>query len=381
MKKLLFILVASILLASLSNLVLAQDLSVVSPGIDESCAQMATEPYNVFFFYGDTCPHCAEVEPLIKELSEKYSNFTFFSLEVYRNSTNAELFSDFIERYKIEKPGVPAVFISQDALIGVPQIKHNLEERLNYYLENKPICPLRYNNKEATSHEISPKSKIQLTFLAIIIAALADSINPCAFAVLIFLLLYLETLGANKRMLKVGIIYILAVFVTYFLSGLGLFTIIQKTGITSFVFRLAAIIAIIAGLINIKDFFWYGKGITLAIPESKKPLIEKYIKKASLPAAIILGILVSMFELPCTGGVYLAILALIASNAKALAIPYLLLYNFIFVLPLFIILFLVYRGSSIQKAEETRQSKRKWLRLIMGVVMLALGIAMLLGVL
>ncbi|PIN77358.1 hypothetical protein COV15_02215 [Candidatus Woesearchaeota archaeon CG10_big_fil_rev_8_21_14_0_10_34_12] len=381
MKKLLFLLVASVLFFSLAGFATAQDYSTVSLGSDESCTQIAGEPYHVFFFYGDGCPHCAQVSPLMEELSKKYTNYTFTSLEIYRNDTNAALFSDFVERYGVERAGIPAVFISQDALIGFSQIKNNIEERLDYYLKNKPICPMEYNKKEATSHEISPKNKIQLTLPAIIIAAIADSVNPCAFAVLIFLLLYLETLGANKRMLKVGIIYIITVFIVYFLSGLGLFVVIQKTGITSSVFKIAALIAIIAGLINIKDFFWYGKGITLAIPESKKPLIEKYIKKASLPAAIVLGILVSMFELPCTGGVYLAILALIASNANALAIPYLLLYNFIFVLPLFIILFVVYRGASVQKAEETRQSKRKWLRLIMGIVMLALGISMLWGIL
>jgi cytochrome c biogenesis protein CcdA len=272
------------------------------------------------------------------------------------------------------------VFIGSDVLIGSIQVRDSLEERILYYSTNPPICPLKYNYTATDPHDISPSTSIELTLSAIITAAIIDSINPCAFAVLILLLIYLTSMGASKRTLKIGLIYILTVFVVYFLSGLGLLRIIQSLQVTGPVFKIAALVSILAGLINVKDFFWYGKGITLAIPKSKIATIEKYIAQASVPAAIVLGILVSLFELPCTGGVYLAILSLIARNAVASAIPYLLLYNLIFVLPLFIILFVVYFGFSAEKADKLRVEKRKWLRLVMGLVMLAIGIAMLSGV-
>ncbi len=335
--------------------------------------------YCVYYFYGEGCPHCAQVSPIIQELSEKY-NLTLHKLEIYYNSENQELYNDFVLRYKIERPGVPLVFIGSYALGGTEQIKKNLEEKIKFYKENTPVCPLQYNAQEANLHEISPAKKIELTLPAIISAAVIDSINPCAFAVLIFLLLYLTTLGASRRVLKIGVAYIATVFIVYFLAGLGLLTAIQSLGWTRQIFYVAAVISIVAGAINVKDFFWYGKGITLAIPKSKKPLIEKHIQKASFPAAIILGVLVSLFELPCTGGVYLAILSLIAKNAYAMAVPYLLLYNLIFVLPLLIILFAVYFGVSAEKAEKLRVEKRKWLRLFMGIVMIALGLAMIFGV-
>lgn len=335
--------------------------------------------YCVYYFYGQGCHFCAQTSPLIDQLAKRYPNFTFYKLEIYFNETNQQLFQDFKTRYNIKRGGVPAVFISSDALFGVSNIKNDLENKVKHYLNTTPICPLNYNKEEAGLHEIEPSQKINVTFSALIVAALIDSINPCAFAVLIFLLIYITSLGASRRALKVGIVYILTVFVVYFLAGLGLLTAIQSIGITRSIFSFAAFVSIIAGLINIKDFFWYGKGFSLAIPESKKPVIEKYVQKASLPAAIILGILVSLFELPCTGGVYLAILTLIAKNAYALAIPYLLLYNLIFVLPLMIILFAVYFGFSAEKAEKLRVEKRKWLRLIMGLIMVALGLAMLTG--
>lgn len=335
--------------------------------------------YCIYYFYGLGCPHCAEIAPYVDELMLKYQNFSFHKLEIYYNETNQNLFQDFVSRYGIARAGVPAIFMSSEAFIGNDQIKNNLETRIKFYLENPPICPLNYNGQEADLHDISPTTKIEVTLPALITAALIDSVNPCAFAVLIFLLIYLSTLGATRRTLKIGLVYIATVFIVYFLAGLGLLTAIQSIGLTGIIFKIAAIISIIAGLINVKDFFWYGKGITLAIPESKKPLIQKYISRASMPAAIILGILVALFELPCTGGVYLAILTLIAKNAYAMAVPYLLLYNLIFVLPLVVILLAVYFGVSADKAEKLRVEKRKWLRLAMGLVMIMLGLAMILG--
>jgi cytochrome c biogenesis protein CcdA len=334
----------------------------------------------IYFFYGQGCQHCARVEPVIEGLVAKYPEVKLKKFEVYFNTTSQDLFADFNKRYDIKQRGVPSVFIGDRAFVGDTPIIDNLEKSINYYQQNKPVCPETYNKVEASVHQINPPSRNELTLTAIITAALVDSINPCAFSVLIFMLVYLLALGSKKKMLKVGITYIVVIFIVYFLSGLGLFTVIQSTGLTRTIYFVAAIIAIIAGLINVKDFFWYGKGISLVIPESRKPLIQKYIQQATVPAAIVLGVLVSLFELPCTGGVYLAILSLLSSKMSlAAGIPYLLLYNFIFVVPLFVILFIIYKGLSPEKAEAWRLQKRTWMKLAMGLVMIALGIIMLAG--
>ncbi|MBI5072176.1 hypothetical protein HZB93_04845 [Candidatus Falkowbacteria bacterium] len=219
-----------------------------------------------------------------------------------------------------------------------------------------------------------------LTIPALIGGAAIDSINPCAFAVMIFLLGYLLALGSPKLILRVGLVYIVTIFVVYFLAGLGLLKALTAFGVAGIIYKIAAVVLLFVGLVNVKDFFWYGKGFTLAIPESRKPLLQKYIRKASIPAAIVLGFLVSAFELPCTGGVYIAVLGLLANRGTQIsAVPYLLLYNLIFVLPLFIILGLVYFGISAKQMEEWRTKNRKWLRLVLGLGSLALGILMLLG--
>ncbi|MGC9048609.1 MAG: cytochrome c biogenesis CcdA family protein [Patescibacteria group bacterium] len=221
---------------------------------------------------------------------------------------------------------------------------------------------------------------MNLTIPAIIGAAIIDSINPCAFAVLIFLLGYLSLIGSSKRVWRVGLIYIFTVFIVYFLAGLGLLKILTSLHLTLIISKVAAVLLIILGLVNLKDFFWYGKGISLAIPESKKPLLEKYIHRASIPGAIVLGFLVAAFELPCTGGIYLGVLCLMAEKCtRWQGILYLLLYNLIFVLPLLIILAVVYFGSSSAKLETWRMKYRRWMRLLAGLFLMVLGVLMLIG--
>jgi cytochrome c biogenesis protein CcdA len=334
----------------------------------------------IYFFYGQNCPHCASIEPFVQEMAAKHPQVELKPYEIYFNSTNQAMFNDFVSRYGISMAGVPAAFIGDRALVGESVIRNNLEQAIQYFIENGPICPETYNRQEGTPHDVSPASNLELTVPTIVLAALVDSINPCAFAVLIFLLLYLTSIGDKAKMLKIGIAYISAVFVTYFLSGFGLFAIIQTAGLTRIVYTLAAVLAIGAGIVNVKDFFFFGRGISLSIPESRKPTIKKYVEEATMPAGIALGFLVSLFELPCTGGIYLAILGLLGSKMTVMqGIPYLLLYNLIFILPLIVIFLIVYRGLSPEQAETWRKSNRKWMRLVMGILMIGLGAAMLLG--
>ena len=327
----------------------------------------------VFYFYGKDCLACKETKPFIDELESKYTDVHFHRLEIWYNESNRELFFKFCDVYCVNEKLVPIVFIGDKFLIGVESIKENLENEITKCIEMNCPCP----EEKVQDAVIVPKK--ELTIPIVISAALIDSINPCAFAVLIFMLTYLIALGIRRRTLFMGLGYIGMVFLTYFLAGLGLFAAVETTGISVILFRVAAGIAIFAGIINIKDFFFYGKGFSLEIPKSRKPLIEKYIHRASLPAALILGFLVSLFELPCTGGVYLAILSMLANNmTRTAAIPYLLFYNFIFVIPLFVILALVYKGSSAERMEKWRVSKRRYMKLIAGLFMIGLGIIMLL---
>src|SRR3989338_1847460 len=223
----------------------------------------------------------------------------------------------------------------------------------------------------------------QLTLSIIIAAALADSINPCVFGVLIFLLAYMTRVFKNTlRMLIAGFIYITAVYVTYFLIGVGIFTLAYTAGLAKPFYWFAASVAIAAGLFEIKDYFWYGKGFSLQIIPGGAERIKKYSTAMknmetkhpmiSLAIAGLLGIFVVFVELPCTGAPYLAILGLLSKGAYSTAIPLLLLYNLIFILPLFVIVGLVYFGHTSRTLEKWRKEHRGLMRLGIGLFFFSL---------
>ncbi len=210
-------------------------------------------------------------------------------------------------------------------------------------------------------------------------AAVIDSINPCAFGVLIFMLSYLAK-TAKHKMLYHGSVYILAVFITYLVAGWLLLPVIRQFAIWSvyFYYIIAAII-FLAGLIELKDFFWYGKGISLSIFPSEARRIKAYVKHVSekTSSAFALGVFVALVELPCTGFMYLAVLTLMQRAGLNIEnFSLLVLYNVIFVLPLFVILFAVASGKELKEIEAWRHKHKHLMRLLIGLALVILAVWM-----
>lgn len=217
-----------------------------------------------------------------------------------------------------------------------------------------------------------------LTIPILVGAAIIDSINPCAFGVLIFLLAYLfKAFHSRRSVILHGLTYISAVFLTYLLAGLLLLPVISQLGrVSTGAYVGIGIILIIFGILEIKDFFFYGKGPSLGIFPSAGRRIELIIRHITgkLSTSFFLGVFVALVELPCTGAVYLGVLALV-SLAGLTANNFLLLviYNLLFVLPLVIILLLIHRGGQTEKFEMWREKYRGYMRLAIGLLLIALG--------
>lgn len=209
-------------------------------------------------------------------------------------------------------------------------------------------------------------------------AALVDSINPCAFGVLLFLLAYLlKTVKKKSTMVLNGMIYIFGVFITYLAAGLILLPIVRALGQFSvWSYRVIGLIVIIAGLLEIKDYFWYGKGFNLAITPNNAQRIKMYTNKVGTKksTAFLLGVFVALVELPCTGAVYLAILALMSAAGVTLSnVEFLLIYNVIFVLPLLAILLSVAYGADLKSFKSWREEHKGLMRLLIGLLLLFMG--------
>lgn len=374
-------------------------LTLQDPGTDEIAVR---------YFYGSGCSHCALTEPYVDSVAAKYPQVVLTKYEVFHNGENLALFSELNQHFGVKSALVPTIFFEDEALVGPDAIKGRLEPVIQRIIESQkePVPPDDVPGNDTTpdpngngtapgddecENDTAPMDNSTgsggflpsggLTISMVVLAALADSINPCAISVMVFLLIFLTALGDRRKVLMIGTVYIATVYIVYMLAGLGVMTFLHSTAMTRYVYYVAAALSIIIGLINIKDFFFFGKGVSMAIPESKKPVIKKYVNKATVPAAITLGFAVSLFELPCTGGIYLAILSLLSNEMTMVqGLPYLALYNAIFVLPLAVILGFFLKGVSAEKANEWRLEKRRSLKLIMGLVMLLLGAVMILEI-
>jgi cytochrome c biogenesis protein CcdA len=219
---------------------------------------------------------------------------------------------------------------------------------------------------------------LDLPQLTIVIGAAAiDSINPCAIGVLILMVsVILGQGGSTRKLLVTGSAYIFAIFATYLIAGLGLVYFFSTIPIVIAEYLSIAVgaLVIFAGILEIKDFFWYGKGFSLQIPKKYADKIHDWShSNKSVGGVMLLGAFVAAVELPCTGAPYLAIITILRIDFTIWAFGMMVLYNIIFVMPLIIILILVASGTKISVVSKWKEDSKGNMRLAMGLLFVALG--------
>jgi len=208
------------------------------------------------------------------------------------------------------------------------------------------------------------------------VSAAIDSVNPCAFSILLVTIAFLFSLNAvRKRILAVGGVYVIGIFLVYLLIGLGILQTLHLFDTPHFMAKVGAGILILFGVINLINEFFASFPVKLKIPNSAHQKIAELMAKASIPAALALGVLVGLCEFPCTGGPYLMVLGLLHDSATfGKGFLYLLFYNIIFILPLVLILLIASDKNIHGKMEEWKQKNMRALRRVTAVIMIALGI-------
>jgi len=230
---------------------------------------------------------------------------------------------------------------------------------------------------------------MDINFWRITLLALADSVNPCAIAVLTMVLItiLIQNPDKKKKVLYAGLAFVGSIFVGYLFYGLIIIQFFKTfaellRGNSVFIYRGLAIFAMILGGLNIKDFFMYKKGgIATEMPIWMRPKAKKVIQKITSPkGAFIIGFLVTFFLLPCTIGPYIIASGLLSELGTLGALPWLLYYNLLFILPMLIIVGLVCYGfSKVQEVSGWKDKNIKILHLIAGILLFAVGIALLMG--
>jgi cytochrome c biogenesis protein CcdA len=216
---------------------------------------------------------------------------------------------------------------------------------------------------------------LQITLPVVLSAGFLNSLNPCAISLL---LLYISLMYSMKKsresILAFGAFYIGSLYVTYFLIGLGLLR-ASVILVPNFFVKAGAVIAIFFGLMNLKEYFFPQLPVHIKIPLSTRQKVGEWAHKATIPAAIVLGALIAVSTLPCSGAVYLATLSYLrAKETMTTGTLYLLLYNFMFVLPLIIIYAVATNRLVTEKMINWQEQNGKKMHLILAFVMIIFGL-------
>ena len=292
-----------------------------------------------------------------------------FSGSVFPRSSGFVPYAEFENAIKIK--------VSENLITNKPEENQNSPKEVNQKSEEETIN-LPFIGKIETK-------KFSLPILTFLIA-IADGFNPCAFFVLTFLLAALIGLsGARRKILLVGGIFVFFSALFYFLFMSVLLNVFQLGGKITILTLIAGAIAVFAGIVNIKDYFFFQKGISLTLPKSQKEKFLERVKNLSLAkstlalagATAIIAATVNIYELLCTFGfpmVYTRILTL--RNLPSLKYYlYLIFYNLVYVIPLLFIV-LIFAFTLGRKTFSQIWVRR--LKLVSGFMILFLGLILML---
>lgn len=228
-----------------------------------------------------------------------------------------------------------------------------------------------------------------LTVPTVLVSGVLDGLNPCAFALLVLFATYTLTLVnrvtssgsatavARRQLLGAGSLYVGAVWVTYFLIGLGLFSFLGWLGQDHLVTRIAAILALVMGLWMVKDLLFPNLGPAMAAPHATHGWMHRAMERGGLGGMLLAGVLVGICTVPCSGAIYLGIVAVLnASGGGTTGLALLALYNIAYIVPLVILLAVVSDRRVLGRLGRWNQSNTPWLKATLAgvVILMSLGL-------
>ncbi len=345
---------------------------------------------HLYFFWSETCPHCQDARPHVRALAEQHPWIRLHDLELSRHPDHVQTYLNLAASLGRDAQSVPAFIFCGRMEVGWDSAQ-TTGQALLAALEScrDPSTPQPDVARPASLilpliGAVNP-DHLSLPALTLLIAGM-DAFNPCAFFVLLFLLSLLTHQRDRHRMLLIGSVFVLVSGLMYFAFMAAWLNLFKFMGGLAWITAAAGALALVIGIINVKDFFAFKKGLSLSIPESRKADIFRRGRAilaagnlpAMLAATVLLAVAANVYELLCTAGfpmVYTRILTL-HTGGTGQHYLYLALYNAVYVLPLLIIVLAFVASLGARRLTE-RQGRL--LKLMSGVMMGGLGLLLLLA--
>ncbi len=385
---------------------------------------------NIYFFWGDGCPHCEEEKPFLDALVSKYDRVSLVDYEVWYNRDNQAVLLQFSRALGFEPGGVPVTVIGDQYWIGFgDSYKAEMESALQQTLAdpnaadiglslaNAPQdaqvsapAPEPLETLEASQSAILPEPEIgvdtqprdqtinlpligkvnlekESLALSTAIIGFVDGFNPCSLWVLSVLLALTLHSGSRKKILVVGLTFLIVTTIIYSLFIAGVFTLFSYIGYLKWIQIAVALIALTFGFVNFKDYFWYKEGVSFTISDKHKPKLYQNMRSTVSDTRSLLGLAgssaalavgVSFIEFSCTAGFPVIWSNLVAANQVTTV-------DFILLLGLYMLIYLLdelavfITAAVTMKASRVEEKHGRLLKLASGVIMLALGMVMLIN--
>jgi cytochrome c biogenesis protein CcdA len=347
----------------------------------------------VRFFGSSTCGECMKIkDELLKPLAEK--NPDKMDLKIYDIETAADfqLMVKLEEKFHVKASAPQELFLPDTYLCGYETIMQSGKPLIEHYLSNPDLWTSHQVSIDTAKNVEAIKTRFRnFTFVQILLAGMVDGINPCAIATMIFLISFLATQKKKRsEVLAIGLCFTATVFLTYLLMGIGAFealTFLKEYRWVSVAVKWTAVAAaLIAAAYCFRDAIVFNKtrnvkDIKNQLPKILKVQIHKIIsgqlsRSGLVIGAVVAGFLVTILEAVCTGQVYLPTIVLMTrqEGLKLTGWLYLIFYNFLFVLPLLVVMVLAYFGLRWDQLAKSTQKHMPLLKVSLGVVLVGLAI-------
>ncbi|MFH0818804.1 MAG: thioredoxin family protein [Patescibacteria group bacterium] len=338
MKKILFYLIFCLFVAVSAIQAQAVDTNI-------STESSIGQPVNIYFFYGQGCPHCADEEVFLDKLEAEYGNqINILRYETWYNQDNVELLKKAVAAHKLNVTGVPVTLIGQKGIIGFADeasTGKQIRQALETCVSNGCTCPaddvLGNNDSNTQTCEVDKDARqlstvVNLPFIGqkdlaeyslpalSVVLGTIDGFNPCAMWVLIFLITMLLGIQSKKRRWLFGIIFIVASGGVYFTFMAAWLNFLMFLGYVQWIRVLIGVFAIISGIMFLRDFRKNDGTCKVTKHDSRKKIFDRIkdiVKNKNILFAIfgliILAFTVNLVELACSLGfpaVYTQLLAL-----------------------------------------------------------------------
>lgn len=332
-------------------------------------------------FWSLDCPVCIRQKPWVEGLEGRFAGLQVRQMELSRNDEYHALFQEMAAARGIQPSYVPTLMLGAHVWVGdTPAQRATIERAIAAALAGAELVPEAGQTlRLPLLGETDPAAASVLGMTALI--AFLDGFNPCSVWVLTLLLGMVIASGSRRRVAVVGVSFLLTTALIYGAFIAGLFSVLAFAFALPWVRWAVALFALGFGLVSIKDYFWYGRGISFSIPEGQKPGIYQRLRRlrqedmrtpALIGATVAMAAGIALVELPCTAGFPVVWSGIMAERGigGAAFLALLAVYVLIYLGVELVIFAVAIGGMSLGRMGE---SHGRALKLIGGAVMVALA--------